>query len=214
MRLIAGIACYNFLMLDLLFTSPLVFVLVALALVVSISVHEFAHAFVADKLGDPTARYLGRLTLDPRAHLDPLGTVLMLIVGFGWGKPVPFNSINLKNPRRDTALISLAGPFSNFLLAICITGLLHFLNFPSIFISFLQLTVFYNLMLGFFNLIPVQPLDGFKIVHGILPYNLAIQWQQTEGYGIYILIILMLTNTFEKIISPLIALSMRALGLS
>ena len=110
-------------MLGLLFSDPRTFVLVIFALIISITIHEFAHAFVADKLGDPTARALGRVTLDPRAHLDPLGTILLIVAGFGWGRPVPFDPSYLKNPKKDSALIALAGPVSNFLLAILLTFL-------------------------------------------------------------------------------------------
>jgi len=108
-------------LLELLFSNPLIFILVAAALILSISVHEFAHAYVADKLGDPTPRYLGRVTLNPKAHLDPIGTLLLVVAGFGWGKPVPFNPNNLSNPKRDAALISFAGPLSNFFMAIIFT---------------------------------------------------------------------------------------------
>ncbi|MFZ5425316.1 MAG: site-2 protease family protein [Patescibacteria group bacterium] len=192
-----------------------VFLLVALALVVSISIHEFAHAYIADKLGDPTARYMGRVTLNPKAHLDPMGTVLLLLAGFGWGKPVPFNPIHLKNPKRDAALISFAGPASNFILATLLAIVLKLLpNVPFFFLaeSFLFLTIFYNLVLGIFNLIPVHPLDGFKIVNGLLPNELSIQWMQMAPYGIFILLLLIFTRTTSLIIDPLLSFSLKILG--
>lgn len=150
-----------------------------------ISVHEFAHAYTAYKLGDPTAAYQGRLTLNPLAHLDPLGTLAIILVGFGWGKPTPFNPWNLKNPRRDSALISLSGPASNFLLALLFSIL--FRLWPN---QILASLVEINLALGIFNLIPVSPLDGFKVIGGLLPKQLALAWEGLERYGLIILLIL------------------------
>lgn len=199
-------------MINLLFESPLTFILVALALILSLSIHEFAHAFIAYKLGDPTAKYLGRVTLDPRAHLDPIGTLLMLFAGFGWGKPVPFNPINLQNPKRDGALISIAGPVSNILLAIALAAVLHLIKMPLLLSGFLYLTMMFNLMLGFFNLIPVHPLDGFKVVYGLLPYNLAVQWLQMESAGLVILLIMVMTSSVGKILNPLVQFSLKLLG--
>ena len=202
---------------DSIFFNVLLFVLVALALIISISIHEFAHAYIADKLGDPTAKYLGRVTLNPLAHLDPIGTLLLVFVGFGWGKPVPFNPIHLKNPKRDAALISLAGPVSNFLLAILLALISKFMPDAPFFVlarTFIYMTVFYNLVLGFFNLIPVHPLDGFKIFYGILPRELAEQWMQMAPYGIYILMILIFTRTTSLILDPLLNISMFLLGIN
>lgn len=199
-------------MISLLFQSPLTFFLLAGALIISICIHEFSHTFAADKLGDPTARYLGRLTLNPKAHLDPIGTAFLLFVGFGWGKPVPFNPLNLRNPKRDAALISLAGPASNFILAIILSFPLRYFGMNSLFGVFLGLTVLYNLTLGFFNLIPFGPLDGNKVVYGFLPYNLANQWEDLQRYGTFILLFLVLTNSLEKILTPLVGATMKLLG--
>jgi len=199
---------------QLLSENPLVFVLVVLALVLSITIHEFAHAYVATKLGDNTAKDLGRVSLNPLAHLDPIGTLMLVFVGFGWGKPVPFNPYALKNPKVDSALISVAGPISNFILAIILAVIAKFVNPDGIFFAFIYLTIFYNLILGIFNLIPLHPLDGFKVVYGILPQNLAWQWQQTEQYGIYVLMLLVLTRSTGAFITPLIKFSMSLLGLS
>ncbi len=208
-------------LLNTLFENPLLFLFIACALVICISIHEFAHAYVADKLGDSTPRLLGRVTLDPRAHLDPVGTLLLIVAGFGWGKPVPFNPYNLKHPKRDSALIALAGPASNFALAIVLALMLKglVLYVPSqLLISFLHpfffLTILYNLVLGVFNLIPIHPLDGFRIVNGLLPDDLSFQWLQMAPYGIYILLLLIITNTTDKLINPVISFAANLLGLS
>jgi len=200
-------------MLSLLFENPIIFVMVLVALIVSITIHEFAHALAVDKLGDPTARYYNRVTLDPRAHIDPYGLLFLVLAGFGWGRPVLFDAINLKNPRRDTAIISIAGPLSNFLLAILLTVIYRYLPVGIFLGSFLYLTIMYNLMLGIFNLLPFHPLDGFKVLYGILPIDLSWQWKQTESYGIFILIILMLTGSLNTIIDPLMSFGMRFLGI-
>ncbi len=208
-------------LLNTLFQNPLLFLFIAGSLVICISIHEFAHAYVADKLGDSTPRLLGRVTLNPRAHLDPIGTLLLIVAGFGWGKPVPFNPYNLKHPKRDSALIALAGPVSNFILAVILSLMLKGLVFyaPSqLLMSFLQpflfLTILYNLVLGIFNLIPIHPLDGFRIVNGLLPDDLSYQWLQMAPYGIYILLLLIITNTTDKLINPVIGFAANLLGLS
>jgi len=206
---------------NIIFSSPniltglLIFVLVAVALIISLSFHEFAHAYVANKLGDSTAKLMGRVTLDPRAHLDPTGTLLLLLVGFGWGKPVPINPINLKNQKRDTAIIAFAGPASNILLAI-LFSLFYHLVLPVIggglLSIFVELVVKYNLILAIFNLLPVNPLDGFKVVHGLLPEELSYQWIQMARYGVWILLFLILTGMTERIIFPLLGLGLSLLG--
>jgi Zn-dependent protease len=206
-------------LLSNLFQNPLLFVVMALALVLSITIHEFSHAYAANKLGDATAKNLGRLTLNPLAHLDPLGTLTLLLVGFGWGKAIPVDYYNLKNPTRDAALISLAGPASNFAMATALTIVLKLIgqiitsdtspalaSFVSVTSTFLYPIILYNLVLGIFNLIPVEPLDGFKIVNGILPPKLAVQWVQLAPYGLYILIFLMVTGTTSSIIYPMVNL--------
>ena len=158
-------------MIGLLFQNPLTFVIIAILLIIVISIHEFAHAFVADRLGDPTPKLAGRLTLHPLAHLDPIGTLLLFIAGFGWGKPVEFDPYNLKRPQRDTTLISLAGPVSNLLLATMLAIVLRTIGMtmPTFLISTLIFTIFMNITLAIFNLIPIHPLDGGKILIGILP---------------------------------------------
>lgn len=176
----------------------LAFLLNVFFLVLAISVHEFAHAFAADRLGDPTARAAGRLTLNPFAHIDPIGTIvlplsLLLLSGgsfaYGWGKPTPFDPYNLENPRRDAAIISLAGPLSNLLLALSVSIILHLL--PYTFSIFLIPLILTNIGLAIFNLIPVGPLDGQKIIFGLLPRDLAYEFQAIMNrYGTLILILL------------------------
>lgn len=186
------------------------------ALVVAITIHEFAHAWVADHLGDPTPRYHDRITLDPRAHLDPLGSVALLLVGFGWGKPVPFDPFNLKDPVKDSALIALAGPASNIILAAVISGaaaLLHsVIGLPEIVLLATLAAVQVNVMLAIFNMIPVYPLDGSKIAMALLPRNFAIDYDQfMSQYGTLILIMLIIpiangNSLAGQIISPVINL--------
>lgn len=182
-------------------------------IIFSLTIHEYSHALAADKLGDPTAKYFGRLSLNPKAHLDPIGTLMMFIAGFGWGKPVPFNPANLKNPKRDSALIAFAGPASNFGMAIVCAILFQVFKSAILIGSIFHLAVYYNLILCFFNLIPVHPLDGFKVIYGILPTNLAWQWEQAKPYGVMILIILILTKSTGILISPLVGLTSKFLGL-
>ncbi len=168
--------------LDINFNEIIIFIV---AFVVSISVHECAHAWTADRLGDPTPRYQGRVTLNPAAHLDPVGTILLLTgVIFhapviGWGKPVMFNPLNLKNVRRDTMLIAAAGPFSNLLMAILFSTILRaFPHAPGLLPELLLNTILLNVSLMFFNLIPVHPLDGGKIISFFLPSDLAIRFDR------------------------------------
>jgi len=184
------------------------------ALIISITVHEFSHAYAADKLGDPTARLMGRLTPNPMAHLDPIGTLLILFAHFGWGKPVPFDPYNLKNPRRDSAIISVAGPASNLLLALAASILLQLLPQMSglagiIGNIILEPLIILNVGLAIFNLVPIHPLDGFKIVEGILPEDMSRQWSQLQSLGIMMMLILVFpffgSSPVLRIISPIIS---------
>ena len=151
-------------LISLLFTNPQVFFMAAIAILLALSMHEYAHAWMAYYLGDPTAKEQGRLTINPLAHLDPIGTILLFIVGFGWGKPVPFNPYNLKNQKWGPSWVALAGPTSNFLMAISVGLLFRFFEIsnPSV-IFFFGFFVWINLILGVFNLMPVPPLDGSHI---------------------------------------------------
>jgi Zn-dependent protease len=174
------------------------FVFSLIALLIAITIHEFSHALAADHLGDPTARLSGRLKLNPFVHLDLTGLLFLFLFGFGWGKPVPFDPFNLKNPRRDAAIISIAGPLSNLTLALLlalILRLLIFIKMPILTtIGFLIFTplISVNLILGLFNLLPIHPLDGFKIVGGFLPKKEAKEWYQLERYGYIFLLMLIL----------------------
>ena len=174
-------------LITLLFSSPLSFVLISVGLLLAITIHEFAHAWVANKLGDPTAELMGRVTLNPLAHLDPVGTIALLLIGFGWGKPVPFDPFNLENPRKDSAMIALAGPVSNIILLIILTPIYRMTG-----LSVLEPIMYINLVLALFNLIPVYPLDGFKIVGGLLPEDQSEEWQSLQRYGMYFLIFMIL----------------------
>jgi len=203
-------------MLDTLFNNPIAFIAWIAGLAVAISIHEFSHALMADRLGDPTPRLQGRLTLNPMAHLDPLGTLLLVLARFGWGKPVIFDPYNLKNPRRDAALISIAGPVSNLLLAGALSIILRvFLAVsapsPALLILFavIQPVIVMNVFLAVFNLVPIHPLDGFKIVGGILPEEYARQWYELESYGMLFLLFLVFplfggSAPISRFISPLI----------
>lgn len=180
-------------MLGELFNNPFAFFSWLLALVVAITIHEFSHALAADRLGDPTPRVQGRLTLNPLAHLDPLGTLMLLIARFGWGKPVVFDPFNLRNPRRDAAIISFAGPVSNILLATVLSITLRaLLTTPYAMFAYilLQPVIVMNVFLAVFNLVPIHPLDGFKIVEGLLPPDYARQWHELESYGMIFLLFL------------------------
>lgn len=201
---------------SLLLSNPILFFLVAGALIISLTIHEFAHAFIADKLGDPTPRLQGRITLNPLAHLDPLGTLAMLFLGFGWGKPVMFDPYNLKDPKRDAALIALAGPASNLILATLLAIAFRFFGSESLFASLAYLVIQTNVGLAIFNLIPIHPLDGGKILIGLAPKDVAHEWDQVlHQYGTVILLFLILPlngrSAVSSLISPIVATILRIL---
>ncbi len=172
----------------------------AVALVVGITVHEFSHAWSAAQLGDYTARQQGRLTLNPAAHLDPLGTILIFVAGFGWGKPTPVSPANIRiGARPGMAVVALAGPVSNLIvaaLAALPVRLVDTLSDGGIDAQFLQALVLWNVVLAVFNLLPVAPLDGFKVALGVLPRALAIPFERTERFGIIILLLVVLADSF------------------
>lgn len=193
-----------------------------LAVTVAITVHEFAHAWMADRLGDPTARLNNRLSLNPLNHYDRIGSTMLLvtavmrslgapIIPLGWAKPVPFDPYNLDNPKRDGALIALAGPVSNLLLAGVLSFLLQnfLIEFPLINIiavSFITL----NVALAIFNLVPIHPLDGGKILMGILPHDLAVEFDDImRRYGFILLLFFIMpfggSSPISAIISPIIS---------
>ena len=161
--------------------SPIAGLALLASIIFAITIHEAAHAFMAVKLGDDTPKAQGRLTLNPLSHLDPWGTLLIIFAGIGWGKPVVFNQFNLKNIRLDTAIVAIAGPASNFLIATIISFVLkaNFFDQFGLIYFILENFIFLNIALGVFNLIPIEPLDGFKVVSGILPPHLALQWEET-----------------------------------
>ncbi|MDZ7726716.1 MAG: site-2 protease family protein [Dehalococcoidia bacterium] len=179
-----------------------------LALVLGIAFHEFCHAWAASELGDQTAARQGRLTLNPMVHLEPMGILLLLIVGFGWGKPTPVNPYNLRiGAKAGNALVALAGPASNFVFATIAAMPIRFgLASPAsldqiatasgteILGLFLFFFVLYNVLLGTFNLIPIHPLDGFKVATGVLPRDMSIQFQRLAPYGPGILMTLIVVG--------------------
>lgn len=179
------------------------------ALLIAITIHEFFHAFAAYKLGDPTAKYQGRLSLNPLKHLDIVGTIFLLLFRFGWGKPVPIQSMNFKNPKRDTALVSLAGPLSNIVVAIVssvLYGVFRTAYIPvyqvsHYFINFFYALTILNITLAVLNLLPVYPLDGSKIFSLFLPDRVYFKIISYERYFFLILIVLMFTGILGRIIS-------------
>lgn len=170
-------------------------------LIIAITIHEFSHAFVADHFGDPTPRSFGRVTLNPLAHLDPLGTLMLFFVHFGWGKPVPIDPYNLS--KREEIYVALAGPFSNLLLAVVFALIIRFFPIP-IFYIFIQT----NVVLAVFNLIPLPPLDGSKILLNLLPEEHSLRWQQAfDQYGVIILALALFlpfqgSNLISVILNP------------
>lgn len=178
-------------MLETLFQSPLAFLSSLISIAAAISIHEFSHAWAADRLGDPTPRLQGRLTLNPRAHLDPIGTLMLILFRFGWGKPVMFDPFNLKNPRRDAMLIGLAGPVSNLLTATAAALVMRLMGQMGLMSLMLTSFIVISVVLAVFNLVPVHPLDGGKIIAGLLSQNLAVEWEQIQRqWGMIILIFL------------------------
>jgi Zn-dependent protease len=197
-----------------LFDDPLGFlsrlILQIPALLVAVTVHELAHALVADRLGDPTARRLGRITLNPLPHIDPLGAVAFVLAGFGWAKPVPVSARNLRHPVRDMAWVAAAGPLSNFLAAFLALvavrllgrggGAVPFVMEPLAGVLFW--TYVFNLALGIFNLIPLPPLDGGHFLPYLFPRASWSFIHQLERVGPFLLILLVLTGTTRYVVQP------------
>jgi Zn-dependent protease len=207
-------------------TDPIAVAVSFGVLLLSLTIHEAAHAWTADKLGDPTARVLGRVSLNPLVHIDWIGTVLLPLIAIysrlpliGWAKPVPVVLRNLRNPRRDFMIVAAAGPISNLLQAVVYSLVFHAVggasdpDGPSMLPGVLQLGVYINLLLAFFNLIPVPPLDGGNVMLGLLPPRLAATYSQLRQYGFIILYALMLTGIASALITPPTQFMMMMLGM-
>lgn len=174
------------------------------AVLIAITFHEFSHGYAAHLLGDPTPKNQGRLTLNPLSHLDPLGTLMLLVAHFGWAKPVEINPYYFKgNRQRGILLVSLAGPASNLVLALAVAILYNLFGVTGYLALFFFMLLSINVYLAIFNLIPVPPLDGSKILLGLLPRHLHEYVYKIEAYGPIILIMLVLTNVTGKILLPI-----------
>jgi Zn-dependent protease len=190
-----------------------------ICLVIAITIHEFSHALMADRLGDPTPRSQGRLSLNPFRHLDLVGTIMLFLVHFGWGKPVIIDPYNLKNPKRDEMLIALAGPASNLILATLISISIHFLSLNDITIILLSNLIQMNVILAIFNLIPIPPLDGSKVLLNLLPQDKSIQWEEAfSKYGLILLLAFLFlpingTTLVSLTITPIISFVLKLLAL-
>jgi Zn-dependent protease len=198
----------------------------------AITCHEVSHGFVANKLGDSTARLMGRLTLNPLKHLDILGTLMVFIIGIGWAKPVPVNFNNLRNPKRDMIWVAAAGPITNFCLAFLSALLMRGIlagaagisggptaMFIEPIVLMLAFSVYINLLLAIFNLIPVPPLDGGRVAVGLLPYRQAMLLSRVEPFGMIIILaliflpdVLHLPSIFEYVISPILSAGIHLLA--
>ena len=201
-----------------------------IVLISSLSVHEAAHAFAADRLGDPTARLLGRLSINPVVHIDPIGTLLFPLIAFvtnvpliGWAKPVPVDLRHLKHPKRDFALIAAAGPASNLVMATIAAIALAVIPGPAPgdiavraaitpLFQLLTLFVYVNVLLAVFNMIPVPPLDGGNVLLGIAPAPIARVVEQLRSYGFLILYALMLTGVLSSFLNPISSYLLYVLG--
>ncbi len=189
-------------LLNLLLKDPLGFIIIAIPLLYAVIFHELAHGWVAYRLGDPTAKTLGRLTVNPLKHLDPMGTLMLFLVGFGWAKPVPVNLNLLRDRRKGMILVSAAGVITNMLLAFCALFLYRLLSPEPSGLAAQLIYVFarINIILAAFNLIPIPPLDGSKILMGFAPSNVQKSLFRLERYGLLIIILLLFSGVLEPVI--------------
>lgn len=189
-------------------------VIYAVPILFGLTIHEYAHGLMADRLGDPTPRSMGRLTLNPFSHLDPIGTLVFFVTqAFGWARPISINPDNLTSPRRDLMWIALAGPLANLVLAMLCAMLYHLTSFLAsggawIMVPFQQMLVagvVVNLSLGLINMIPIPPLDGGRILAGILPQRPAGYLEKIDSYGAILLVILVLSDSLSLFLWPLLS---------
>ena len=186
-------------------------------ILLALTVHECAHAWVATRLGDRTAYMLGRVTLNPARHLDLVGTLAFFLSGmFGWAKPVPVNPTNFKDPSRDMMLVSVAGPGSNMLLAVIFALVYKLIVTGGFYLSMtaspvgapllymIKISIILNVALAVFNLIPIPPLDGSRVLSHLLPPDKALTFSRLEPYGFLILVVLLVTGVLQKVVSPLV----------
>lgn len=198
---------------------------IVVILFTAVVLHEYAHGWVALKCGDPTAQMAGRLTFNPIKHIDLVGTIILpgvLIVlramgvpvfPIGWAKPVPVNFMRLRKPKRDMILVGMAGPAINIVIAVGASIILR-VGLPETVNAFLVLTIFINVLLAVFNMLPVPPLDGSRLVMGLLPNKLAYPYSKLEPFGIIIVIVLLNLGVFEKVIIPVVDVVINFLGVS
>ncbi len=182
----------------------------------ALTIHEYSHGFVAYRLGDPTAHNLGRLTLNPLKHIDPLGVLAFIIMKIGWAKPVPVNPRYFRNPLKDMIWVALAGPAANLITAVASSLLAQFLFLFDGFIplavsgplfAMLGASIWINIILAVFNLLPIPPLDGSKVVMGILPARQAASFARLEPFGFIILLALFYTGIIQKILTPIVGIA-------
>jgi len=193
-----------------LISDPLSVVYTLPGILIGLTVHEWAHAFAADRLGDPTAKNMGRMTLNPLAHIDPFGFLCLLLVGFGWAKPVPVNSRNFKNFKRDDIIVSLAGICTNLIVALLATVVLYVGVYGSLganvaFMNIVMAIVTINLSLAVFNLLPVYPLDGSHVFESLLMRKIPRVMLFLRQYGYYILIGLLITGVISGVLGTIVS---------